>query len=79
MDACAERGLFLANTFFQHKMIHVYTWRRRANRGKQKSLIDYISVNEKLKRDVHDAKEVRGVLEGSDDYAVVVKGRRRLT
>ncbi len=22
VDICAERGLFLANTFFQHKMIH---------------------------------------------------------
>ena len=28
VDTCAERGLFLANYFFQHKMIHRYTWRR---------------------------------------------------
>ncbi len=25
---CAERGLFLVNTFFQHRDIHRYTWRR---------------------------------------------------
>ncbi len=25
VDVCAERGLFLANTYFQHKMIHQYT------------------------------------------------------
>ncbi len=26
VNICAERGLFLSNTFFQHKMIHRYTW-----------------------------------------------------
>ncbi len=73
VDVCAERGLFLTNTFFQHKMIHWYTWRRWDDRGEQKSLIDYIAVGERLKKDVHDAKVVGGVLEGSDHYAVVVQ------
>ncbi len=36
VDVCAERGLVLANTFFQHKMIHRYTWRRREDRGEEK-------------------------------------------
>ncbi len=36
MDVCAERGLFLSNTFFQHKMIHRYTWRRREDGGENK-------------------------------------------
>ncbi len=48
VDVCSERGLFLANTF-QHKMIH------------QKSLIDYTAVDERLQKDMHDAKVVRGV------------------
>ncbi len=43
---CAERGLFLSNTFFQHKMIHRYTWAR----GDERSLIDYIAVD-KMRRD----------------------------
>ncbi len=73
VDVCAERGLFLVNTFFQHKMIHWYTWRRREDGGEQKSLIDYTAVDERLREDVLDAKVVRGVLEGSDHYAVVVK------
>ncbi len=64
----AERGLFLANTFFQHKIIHRYTWRRRKDGGDEKSMIDYIAVDERLMKDV-----VRGALEGSDRYAVVVK------
>ncbi len=33
VDVCTERGLFLANTFFQHKVIHWYTWRRWDDRG----------------------------------------------
>ncbi len=37
VDICAERGFFLSNTSFQHKMIHWYTWAR----GNERSLIDY--------------------------------------
>ncbi len=36
-------------------------------------MIDYIAVDERLRKDVMDAKVVRGALEGSDYYAVVVK------
>ncbi len=49
MDVRAEKGLFLANTFFQHKMIHQYTWRRRVDRREQKSLTNYIVVDERQK------------------------------
>ncbi len=73
VDVCAERGLFLANTFFQDKIIHWYTWRRREDGGEEKSLIDYIVVDERLRKDVVDAKVVRGALEGSDHYTVMVK------
>ncbi len=73
VDICAERGLFLANTFFKHKMIHRYTWGRREDGGNEKSLIDYIAVDKRLRKDVLDAKLVRGALEGSYHYAVVVK------
>ncbi len=56
VDICAERGLFLSNTFFQHKMIHRYTWAR----GDERSLTDYIAVDNRLRREVEDAKVVRG-------------------
>ncbi len=62
MDVCTERGLFLANTFFQHKMIHRYTWRRREDGGDKKSLIDYIGMDGRLRKDVLDAKVVRGAV-----------------
>ncbi len=38
VNVCAERGLFLANSFFQHKMIHRYTWRRGEDEGEERSL-----------------------------------------
>ncbi len=72
VDVCSERGLFLANTF-QHKIIQQYMWRRGEDGGEERSLIDYIAVDERLRKDVLDAKVVRGALEGSDHYAVVVK------
>ncbi len=59
MDVCAERGLFLANTFFQHKMIHRYTWRRREDGGNEKGLTDYIAVDERLRKDVLNASVER--------------------
>ena len=71
------KELFLANTFFQHKMIHRYTWRRRDERGKQKSMIDYVIVDQKLRKDVMDAKVVKGMFQGSDHYTVLVKIRMR--
>ncbi len=60
VDICAERGLFLLNTF-QHKMIHRYTWAR----GNERSLIDYIAVDSRLRREVEDAMVVRGLFSDS--------------
>ncbi len=73
MDVCADRGLFLANTFSQHRLIHRYTWRRRDERGKQKSMIDDIAVDERIKNDVLDARVVRGMFDGSDHYVVLLR------
>ncbi len=73
VDICAERGFFLSNTFFQHKMIHRYTWAR----GNERSMIDYIAVDNRLKREVEDAKVVRGLFSGWDYFAVVAKVRMR--
>ncbi len=47
VDTCDERGLFPAYTFFQHKMIHRYTWAR----GNERNLIDYIAVDSRLRRE----------------------------
>ncbi len=76
VDVCAERGLFLANTFFQHRLIHRYTWRRRDERGEQKSMINYIVVDERIKR-VVDARVMRDMFDGSDHYVVAAKIQTR--
>ncbi len=70
MDIYAERGLFLANTFFQHRLIHRYTWRRRDESGEQKSMIDYIAVDERIEKEVVDARMVRRMFDRSDHYVV---------
>ena len=71
VELCAERNVFLANTFFQHKDIHKYTWKRGEGGGvEQKSLIDYIICEESIRRCVKDARVVRGVLDVSDHFLV---------
>ncbi len=72
VDVCAERRLFLTNTFIQHKIIHRYTW-RRGNDCEQKGLIDYVAVDERLRKDVSDAEVVRRMFDGSDHLAVLAK------
>jgi len=73
VEVCAERGLFLANTYFEHKMIHSCTWRRGSLQIEQKGLICFIGVEKRLKRDVADAKMVRGIFVRSDNLAVLMK------
>lgn len=60
--------LWYANTY-QHKMIHKYAWTKENER----SLIDNITVDKKLRRWVQDAKVVTGILCGLDHFPVVAK------
>ncbi len=60
-------------TFFQHKMIHRYTWAR----GNERSLTDYTALDNRLRREVEDAKVVRRLFIDSDHFAVVAKVRMR--
>ncbi len=55
-------------------MIHRYTWAR----GNERNLIDYsIALDNRLRREVEDAKVVRGLFSDSDHFAVVAKVRMR--
>ncbi len=51
VDLCAE-------------LIHRYAWRRRDERGEQKSMIDYIALDERVTKDVLDARVVRSTFDG---------------
>ena len=73
---CAERGMFLVNTFFQHRDIHRYTWRRgEGSEWEQKSLIDYIIMDECMREWVRDARVVRGGIDVSDHHVVMAEVR----
>ncbi len=41
------------------------------------SLIDYIAVDNRLRREVEDAKVIRGLFSGSDHFTVIAKVRMR--
>ena len=78
INICAERCLFLANTFFEHKLIHRFTWVGVGGREGQKSMIDFIAADERIRADVVDAKVVRGLFSGaSDHFPVLMKVRTR--
>lgn len=67
VNVCTERGLFLVNTF-QHKFIHRCMWAR----GELRSEIDSVGVDMRLRQDVVVAKVVRGMLNGSAFFFMVV-------
>ncbi len=54
--------MILTDTFFQHKMIHRYTWAR----GNERSPIDFIAGDNRLRRELKDAKVVGEIFSGSD-------------
>ncbi len=46
-------------------------------RNEQKSIIDYLAVDERIKKDVLDARVVRGMFDRSNHHVVVAKIRIR--
>lgn len=50
--------MFIAYTFFQHKLIHKYTWKSR-DESEQKSVIVQTAVKDKSRKDALDATVVR--------------------
>ena len=60
VETCAERELFLPNTVFNIKLSTGTHREEEMKRGEQKSMIDYKAVDEKLRKNVLDAKVVKG-------------------
>ncbi len=50
---------------------------RILGKGNERSLTDYIAVDNRLRKEVEDAKVVRGLFSDSDHFAVVAKVRMR--
>ncbi|XP_052753680.1 craniofacial development protein 2-like [Galleria mellonella] len=56
LEVCLERNLVVTNTLFSHKLIHMYTWQRQTER----SMIDFVIVDERLRAKVKDTRVYRG-------------------
>ncbi|CAF3742888.1 unnamed protein product [Rotaria sp. Silwood1] len=54
LDFCANSGLSIMNTFFQHKNIHKYIWYKTGGPITQRSLIDFAITSDNIKRKVMD-------------------------
>lgn len=66
LDVCLERNLIVSNSMFRHKEIHMYTWQRQNER----SIIDFVIVDERLRVNVADTRVYRGVNVGTDHFLV---------
>lgn len=50
VDLCAERGMFVANNYFEYRLIRRYTWRRDGGRSEKNASVDYMIINERIKK-----------------------------
>jgi endonuclease/exonuclease/phosphatase family metal-dependent hydrolase len=65
-DFCAFNKLKITNLFYRQKDIHKFTWEERGTR----SIMDYIIVNVRLKRNIERHKSFRGSKIDSDHKLV---------
>ena len=71
MELCAEGGLCVGNTYFQHKSLHKYTRVARGQDGVEaKGIIDLVLVKKDMLRYMQDVRVVRGMGRGSLLYCV---------
>ena len=56
LKICKERNLFVANTMFDHKQIHMYTWER----AEGNSMIDLFLVEQRIRSQVMDTRVFGG-------------------
>ena len=73
LDFCQSSGLSITNSFFKHKEIHMYSWENPGQN--RKSLLDYVIVEEDLRKLVLDTRVYRSFGLDSDHYLVASKLR----
>jgi len=79
LDFCMRKNLKVMNTFFEHRMAHIYTryrWNNNTGEFDQKSVIDYIISSDK--RIILNAKVMPGESMDSDHRLLVADMRIRL-
>ncbi|XP_048001394.1 uncharacterized protein LOC125238167 [Leguminivora glycinivorella] len=70
LEICLEWNLCVANTMFSHKWIHLYT---REAENVRKSMIDFIIVDDRMKKNVLDARVYRGSGIHTDHFLVMCR------
>ena len=68
---CAERGLCVGNTYFEHKNLHKYTMARGQESG-GKDMIDLVLVKKDVLCFIQDVRTVRRMGRGVSDHHVVL-------
>ena len=76
LDLCTANSLAITDTMFQHKRIHLATW--RSNDGITKNQIDHILVRQRDAVTAHDCRAYRGADVGSDHYLLICKLKLKL-
>ena len=71
LDFCIRNNLKIANTFFKHKNIHKWTRVVENEYRNEKSIIDYIIVNNHLFYSTNDVRVRRGAEIFSDHFLVL--------
>ena len=58
VEMCAERRMIIGNTWFQKRLFQKYA--REGEDGRERSLIDYVLVDERNKRSLEDVNVFMG-------------------
>ena len=76
VEVCSKRRLSIENTWFEKRLIQKYT--REGENGQERSLIDYVLVDEKSRNLLEDVNVYRVTAGGmSDHYLVEAKVRMK--
>ncbi|XP_058453484.1 craniofacial development protein 2-like [Malaya genurostris] len=76
IDFATSKNMAIKSTFFQHRLLHRYTWRSPMQTETQ---IDHVLIDGRHFSDIIDVRTYRGANIDSDHYLVMVKLRPKLS
>lgn len=69
LELCRSHELVIANTYFQRKTIHQYTW--YSNDGRTKKMIDYVIISKRWRSSLKNCRTYRSAELGNADHRLV--------
>ena len=69
LELCRSHDLYIANTYFQPKTLHQYTW--YSNDGRTKKMIDYVIISKRWRSLVKNYRTYRSAKLGNADHRLV--------